>query len=84
MDQVERRINVFPNPTTGKLIIQVLGAFGQAIQAEITDMLGREVMRMVFRANRTHEVDISHLANQVYLIKVCAGERGLSQKLVKH
>ena len=63
---------VYPNPTTGVFVINN-GAcpIVNFIDVEIFDVAGRLALCVPFTVNReTAEVDISHLQNGVYFVKI--------------
>ena len=71
-------VSAFPNPTTGRFIIQ--GASGTQ-QLEIRDALGREVLRSVVRGPIA-EIDLSGRASGLYWIKVTDGSRIQTGKIL--
>lgn len=67
-------VKLYPNPTTGNLYIDAEGLQ----KVEIIDAAGRIVM-----TETTSQVNMSHLANGVYTVRVMANGNSTIQKVVK-
>ena len=75
-------LRVYPNPTTGQLIVEIAGqARNDEIDVEITDIVGKTLLSLpslpslqapslLERAGGEVVIDISHLANGIYFLKV--------------
>lgn len=73
-DALMRAITMFPNPTAGELAIDVKGVNTKgALQVEVTNMLGQRVHTAAIRNNFENKVNLSNLANGMYIVKVLAG-----------
>ncbi|MDU0372616.1 T9SS type A sorting domain-containing protein [Hymenobacter endophyticus] len=69
-----RAISVFPNPSAGKLSIEVSNANARnGLQVEISNMVGQRVHTATIRDNMTNQLDLSGLANGMYVVKVRNG-----------
>ena len=73
--QVNARL--YPNPTTGNLIIQTQNLNAQTII--IYDETGRPISLMPFKS----EIDVSSLAGGVYLIELTGSEGTVRKRIVK-
>ena len=62
-------IQIFPNPTDGKLRIEMQNAESNKQQAEIYDIYGRKLSAFCLLPSAT-EIDISHLSNGLYFLKI--------------
>jgi len=70
---------VYPNPTTGIFNIKVSN--DETIQkVEIVDILGKKVATIT---KNTSQVDVSHLSNGTYIVKISNGDYNYTQKLIK-
>lgn len=82
----DRTLMIHPNPTVGLLTIEADIPAGTPLRAVLTDMSGREVMRLeaVATAGGYHRtLDISRLPSGAYLIDVRAGLRKWTRTVVK-
>ncbi|GGG57846.1 hypothetical protein GCM10011378_37380 [Hymenobacter glacieicola] len=69
-----RAITMFPNPTAGELAIDVRGANTKGpLQVEVLNMLGQRVHTTSIRNNFENKVNLSNLANGMYIVKILAG-----------
>ena len=66
-------LRIYPNPSNSILNVQ---STGYSVQCTLYDVLGNEVV-----STTEKEIDISSLANGVYLLKVKTNE-GISQKII--
>jgi hypothetical protein len=74
-------LQVFPNPTTGKLVIGGL-ANGAKGKVTVVNTLGTVVARSDDATTFPKTLDLSALPNAVYILKVEAGNALLTQKIV--
>jgi len=82
-DPIQDGIIIYPNPTTGQLIIH--NTLGQGTQAvvKVVSMSGQQVMeQMIDRFDGTHYIDMSNLDNGLYFVDVVAGSQRLSYKIM--
>ena len=70
-------INLFPNPVQSTLYFQ---SFSKVEQVIIYDISGR-ILKQVFNPNK--EINVSNLANGIYLVKVKTTEGEVIQKIIK-
>jgi len=75
---------IFPNPTTGKISIEVPG-LKENLSIEITDILGKKVRELTIHGkdgNTTSETDLSALPKGIYFISFHASNHQATEKLV--
>ncbi len=76
-------INVYPNPTTSNLYIN-LGKAINNLQATITDAFGKELMQVKLKGNTTQQtIQVSSLASGVYFIHFTGENINQMKKFVK-
>ena len=63
-----KKIQIYPNPTTGQLTIDNGEWIIESI--EMFDIYGKSVLRHCKRSEAIQKIDISHLANGVYILKI--------------
>lgn len=73
-------INVYPNPTTGKIKI-VAENEAQPTSASIYNLSGKKIKDVVLKTN--HEISIDELKNGVYYFKINTTKGSLIKKVVK-
>ena len=79
-------VTVLPNPVTNTLRLKVQDSKGQAVQTVLTDASGRAMLQRSFiPETNTHqeEFNVSELTNGIYFLKVNAGEKQATLKVVK-
>lgn len=79
----ENNIKIYPNPSNGKLIIDVAGEENTQISIYIMDLLGQVHVEetAVFGQNSTRSFDLSNLANGLYLVKLNKGNYSYTHKI---
>ena len=75
-------LQVYPNPTTNYLTIKFDYFTPKDTEIEIFDMVGRRVHRQLME-QQNEQVDLSHFANGVYVVRVRSGEETWTKKIVK-
>jgi len=75
--------NIYPNPTNDKFIIEGLSEGGT--QIIINDNVGKSVFNTTIPQTGfiTKNIDISHLENGIYIIKISNNTTTITKKLVK-
>ena len=76
----EQYLKVFPNPASDYVTI----ALANATQSEYSlyDIAGREIAKGVLTAETPVRLDLSHLANGVYYIKVLGENFRSTEKII--
>ncbi|MGB3524884.1 MAG: T9SS type A sorting domain-containing protein [Flavobacteriales bacterium] len=76
-NELERSLNVYPNPTTGLVNLEYSLDQGAKVKVVISDVVGKVVMeRTILPASgaQRETLDINNLSNGVYILKVNAGD----------
>jgi hypothetical protein len=76
-------LKIYPNPTTGRIYLDMLKGIDTEARVEIVDMLGVRVFEQQLNAHES--IDISHLPNATYLCKIYFGNgsSGASQIILQ-
>ncbi len=69
--------SIYPNPSTGKFSIEFSNQ-QQITSVEIYNLLGESV----FQQKNTNEIDLSSAAKGIYFVKVYAGEKIYTEKII--
>ncbi len=69
--------SIYPNPSTGKFNIEFSNQ-QQITSVEIYNLLGESV----FQKQNTNEIDLSSAAKGIYFVKVYAGEKIYTEKII--
>ena len=69
--------SIYPNPSTGKFSIEFSNQH-QITSVEIYNLLGESV----FQQQNTNEIDLSSAAKGIYFVKVYAGEKIYTEKII--
>jgi len=77
---IMEEIRVYPNPVENHLHIELTSVQSGSI-VTICNMEGRQLIRKLL-GNLSTELDVSHLQNGVYLLKV-SGQKEIVQKIIK-
>ncbi len=72
---------MYPNPTTGKLSVEMLRATESASQVQVFDFRGK-LLSSETMGDRA-ELDLTEYSAGVYLIRVISGDEAFTQKVVK-
>jgi aminopeptidase-like protein len=76
-------VNIYPNPSNGQFTIDAGNWTNAALTATITNQLGDIVYFTTIKSTKTN-IDLSHFANGVYVIKLTDGENEIIEKLSKY
>ena len=82
-----RDLQVSPNPTTGRLLIQMplLGDEGKEVDIAFSDMMGKLILSKKYQVTGDmfkEELELSALAQGTYLLQVQTGDKLISRKIV--
>lgn len=78
-------INVFPNPTTGKVNINLDASNQSDIDVLVTDIVGKEVFKDKFNSvsgNNIYSINLSHLPEGLYLIKIISNNNSFTRRII--
>jgi len=70
-------VTLYPNPTTGKVMLSFNASSNEIANMQVTDLMGRNVLShdiTVVAGLNEHEADLSMLAKGVYMVHIASGE----------
>jgi len=77
----QEKIKIFPNPTTGKLKVEIAGfPRNDGADVAIYDIFGRPLLSLQSLSSPETEIDISHLQSGIYIIKI----NNITKKFIKY
>ncbi len=81
LEDITISFSIYPNPASEKLTIDA----GAVVKAtiKIMDLSGRVVINTKMNQS-LHQIDVSTLADGVYMIKVEYGNKSVTKKIIKH
>lgn len=71
-------LNIYPNPTEGKLFIDMPS--NKMSQILVFDILGKNVLQL---AGNNREIDISSFQNGLYILKISTEDGNIVQRIIK-
>ena len=75
---------VYPNPSSGQLRVDVASAGGRLLKLEMFDQLGRKVTERVIHSDRhSQDIDVSGLSPGVYLLRIRTSGGAFSSKVLQ-
>jgi hypothetical protein len=76
-------INIFPNPASDLIAIQVSGLVKEDIQVELFDLLGKRLNNTtIYKGQTIAYFDVETLYSGTYLVKMTSGSASSSQKVI--
>lgn len=82
-DITGNKLVVYPNPTTGKVILQLQGAPYSVDNIEVANPLGQVLGKVpVLPSGNNYMVDLSTYATGVYLLRIHAGSNSIISRVV--
>jgi hypothetical protein len=80
---LETAVSVYPNPSNGEFSLEVRGANAkEALQVEVTNVLGQRVYTTTARDNFENKLNLSHLAAGMYTLKLSNGSEYMMRNIV--
>jgi len=79
------RVNIFPNPTEGLLTLQLDMVQPEVLNAQVMDLSGRIVVSNAVSATQgtsRHRLDLTGLAEGVYMVRISGTQGALTQKVI--
>jgi aminopeptidase N len=92
VNEWEKSIEVFPNPTTGELRIELCDMRYEIFDISIFDMYGRKIpisnlqspiSNHHISSSSHHHINISHLPSGAYLLEISSKENKVFKKIIK-
>ena len=76
-------IQIFPNPTTGVTTLSIPNDWNEDTRLKLMDRVGKVVWKTnVSSSQRLKKLELSHLANGVYLLQLINGEHMETKRIV--
>ncbi len=85
MKNPEFQINIFPNPSSGLIVIKILKSKGEKIEIGILNYRGQEIFTTYVTSNQNEILipyDLSYLSKGIYLIRIRNSNSILTKKIV--
>lgn len=84
LDKVgERQITIYPNPTKGRMIIDIQGGNEKdGIRVQMFDPQGKQLMNSALQPGKT-TIDISSYPGGYYIMRITAGTKAKEYKVIK-
>jgi len=76
---MDESIQVYPNPSVG--VFKLLHPSVSAGQVEAFDPLGKKVHQVSFNSNQASEINLSQLANGLYVLRISTDKGIVSKKI---
>lgn len=77
--------NIYPNPSNGNFSLKLSGSNAERAQVEVYNLVGQKLYTTTIDMPGgmfTKELQLSDVANGVYLLKISAGDQVLTQKIM--
>lgn len=79
-------VGIFPNPTTGKFVLQFMGTNAvNDVHVIITNVTGQKITEQTYKHNGgqfTQELDLTGQSKGVYFVEINAGSEKVNRKIV--
>lgn len=77
----EKNINVWPNPTSNLLNVDLLNTTNGEVTLKLIDITGR-VVKEIQAQNKTNQIQVDSLSSGMYLLEVTQGRNSFSKKII--
>jgi len=84
---ISHQLNAYPNPTEGRLFLQIDNAIQGAIKVRMTDLLGKTIMEEVwhkYNDKLNKDLNMSNLGAGVFIIEIMHENYRAVKRIVKH
>ena len=82
-DELTNEITIYPNPTTGKVILSTIDSQSAISSISVFNIMGKEVLSQQPAAGRQQiDVDLSAQPKGLYILRIKAGENFYSRKII--
>jgi hypothetical protein len=78
----EQGIKIYPNPTTGKVYIELSGLADRRADVSVVNILGQKVLHKIYQSEGHWEIDLSNQVSGIYLLKIRGNGIGFNRKIV--
>ncbi|WP_372933826.1 PKD domain-containing protein [Mariniphaga sediminis] len=79
-----RGLKVYPNPSTGKVYIELTQTGNRKTDVSVSNILGQEILHKVFPSEGRLEIDLSGQVSGMYLFKIRGDGIESNQKIILH
>jgi trimeric autotransporter adhesin len=79
--RLARAVSVYPNPTAGRATVSVTETGATRVSLRVIDNLGRVVYTGTMADNAAKNIDLGHLANGLYTLKVTLDDQVVTKSL---
>ena len=83
LQQLNKSINIYPNPTPGLLTMSFGTIQPQQLLVEIYNLQGAFVLSKTFQNTASASLNLINYPNGIYIIKILAGNNIYEKKIVK-
>jgi hypothetical protein len=80
-EEISASVSLVPNPTSGKLTLQLTEALKTGTVMWVFDANGREVYSANANGSMSQELDLSHLANGLYVLQTVVNEMVITKRI---
>jgi len=79
-------INLFPNPTSGKLTLSIDSKVSNELQVELFDVMGRKLIDRadIILYNNQYQLNLEEYPSGVYLVKIRLENQAFTEKITLH
>ncbi|MGC9352703.1 MAG: T9SS type A sorting domain-containing protein [Mariniphaga sp.] len=78
----EQEIKIYPNPTTGKVYIELSGLANRRADVSVVNILGQKVLHKTYQSEGRWEIDLSNQVSGMYLLKIRGNGIDVNRKIV--
>jgi hypothetical protein len=78
----EQEIKIYPNPTTGKVYIELSGLANRRADVSVVNILGQKVLHTTYQSEGRCEIDLSNQVSGMYLLKIRGNGIDVNRKIV--
>jgi predicted RNA-binding protein with TRAM domain len=78
----EQEIKIYPNPTAGKVYIELSGLANRRADVSVVNILGQKVLHTTYQSEGRWEIDLSNQVSGMYLLKIRGNGIDVNRKIV--
>ena len=81
-DPLSREIRVYPNPTSGKVFIDLSGFSGVLKDLAVVNIAGQEIIHRRISGEMRQEVDLSRFTSGIYILKIIGEDVDMNFRII--